>query len=370
MNETQSLMSQFASVEIQHPMYRAVLDEVTLQLECPAGSEFFAVFGPPGVGKTTLCESIFANAWKIYSSESPPAPGEMPVVLVTCPAPSRRRPDWKELFSRILEEINNPLATAPTSMRLNHGFGGNNFGNGMIGKASTQGIRRAVREAIGHRKVRLILCDEGQHMTKGLKKEDVRSEMDNLKNLAAEAECAIGFVGTYELLPFVTASGQLGRRVTPIHYPRYFKASVASFELFSASLAVFLENMPVTDESKKIIFDQKEFFYDQTLGCMGTLATVLCNICWRALRRNNGVVNADVIKRSALLAGCSRQIRVEIEVGEAAWRKLVTDSPDLGFAETEAKPSKISTGTKPQPGRPNPRRLRVGGDRSEDALVE
>jgi AAA domain len=226
----------FFGMEIQHALYHAVLDEVSLLIECPADLEFFAVFGPTGVGKSTLCQAIGAEAVQLYSMESPLKPGELPVVVVTAPAAPHGRPDWKELFTRILEELNYPLVSAPAS-GYSGIFGSRDSSYSLFGRGTTSSIRRALRDAIYHRKVRLILIDEAQHLTKGLNIVQVAMDMDNLKNLAFETKCLIGLLGTYELLPLVTASGQLSRRVQPVHYPRYaeqngiikahFKANVA-----------------------------------------------------------------------------------------------------------------------------------------------
>ena len=349
----------FFGMEIQHALYRAVLDEVSLLIECPAGSEFFAVFGPTGVGKSTLCQSIGANALELYSKESPPKPGELPVLMVTAPAAPHGRPDWKELFWRILEELNRPLVSAPAA---GYGgiFGSHDNSHLPFGRGTTSGIRRAVREAIQYRKVKLILIDEAQHLTKGLDIVQVAMDMDNLKNLAFETKCLIGLLGTYDLLPLVTASGQLSRRVQPVHYPRYTEQNENIKAHFNAALDVFVEQMPI--KSKDAILNEREFLLKRTSGCVGTLATVLTKICWRSLRKNNGLADQEMIRRCALLAGCSRTIESEIANGEKRWASILEESPDLASAEIELDLGDKPLNKKPnvRPGRPLPRRDPIG----------
>lgn len=351
----------FLSIEVQHAIYRAVLDEVLLQIECPSGFEFFAVFGPTGVGKSTLCHTVGTEALEFFSKDSPPNSGELPVVMVTAPAAPRGRPDWKELFCRILEEINRPLAKAPRTTGFNGGFEASISLGPFFGRGTTQGIRRALREAIAFRKVRLILIDEGQHLTKGLNPFQVAMDMDNLKNLACETNCLIGLLGTYELLPLITASGQLSRRVLPVHYPRYSDKSLRIAKLFDDALAAFIEQMPL--DSKEVILENRELLYRRTLGCVGTLATMLGRICWRTLRLGNGRVTAEIIKNCALKAGCSRRIESETLRGEAQWFKLLDDSPDLAVAEMSVDDADgVPSNAKPviRPGRCRPRRDAVG----------
>ena len=349
----------FFGMEIQHALYHAVLNEVSLMIECPAGLEFFAVFGPTGVGKSTLCEAIGAEALELYRKESPSKPGELPVVMVTAPAAPRGRPDWKELFSRILEELNRPLVSAPAN-----GYGGifgpYDSGHLLFGRGTTSGIRRALRDAIHYRKVRLILIDEAQHLTKGLNIAQVAMDIDNLKNLAFETKCLIGLLGTYDLLPLVTASGQLSRRVQPVHYPRYTEQNKIIKGHFNAALDAFVKHMPI--KSKEVILDEREFLFMRTSGCVGTLSTVLTKICWRSLRRNNGFVDQEMVRRCALLAGCSRKINSEIAEGEEKWASILKESPDLASADLRLDLGDKSLNKKPKvrPGRALARRDSVG----------
>ncbi len=342
----------FKSLVVEHALHKAVLDDLSYSIESPAGYEFIAVIGPTGVGKTTLAKACAKRALHYFSMSGPLQPGELPAVMVTAPAPPPHgRPDWRQLFSKLLEVMNKPAACAPRSASFNVGFEGNpNIMYSLLVRGTTQGFRWGLCDAIRTRKTKLIIIDEAQHLTRGLNVLQVSQDMDNLKNLAQETECLLVLFGTYDLLPILDANDQLCRRVLPIHYPRY-RETAKGRKYWDEAFDKFVEFIPL--KSTDIIQTNREYFFKRTLGCIGTLDSALTWLAWRALRTSGGYADADMVRRCTLIPGCSRWIQKAILKGEAKWKEMLSDSDELNGdgGAGSSQPDKSGDGSpKPRPG--------------------
>jgi hypothetical protein len=101
-----------------------------------------------------------------------------------------------------------------------------------------------VERCIQHRKTRIIIFDEAQHFNNVAGGEQLVRQLDILKSLASITQSFVVLVGTYELRNFVTPSGQIARRMKPVHFPRYNVDNQMERQLFERVLKSFEQALP------------------------------------------------------------------------------------------------------------------------------
>lgn len=362
----QAEMKQWRKVFLRHPLLNAALQQAELAIEAPAGSDGFAVFGPTGVGKSTLAKLIGQGAHEIFMRCGHVIqPGDMPVVTVTVPAPINGRPEWRSLFAKTFAGVNQAYGVARGGSSAQAGFDGRSPVYSM-NRMTTQGLRDALVRALLFRNTKLLLFDEAQHLTAGLNPARLACDMDNLKNLAEESKCMIGYLGTYGLTPLCTGNGQLSRRLLPIHFPRYSCENAELTKRFDAVLAVISASLPIVN--KGMILEQRALLHERSLGCIGILMNWLDSASWLAIRLNRGVLTPELLLRSSKLLGAVTTIRDEITGGEAAYRWLVTGESNLLSAPTQ--PPDKSKGRKSDVGKCNLQRFHVAAAKPEGDVLE
>jgi hypothetical protein len=79
--------------------------------------------------------------------------------------------------------------------------------------------------------------------------------------------------GTYDILSLVGLSSELGWRTVYVHLPRYLNENRKDWNSFEDSLFNFQLRLPL--KAPPDLLQHSEYFYNQSLGCIGSLKDFL-----------------------------------------------------------------------------------------------
>ena len=221
---TDARLAYFTSKVVAHPRLTAVHRAVRDALSQPAGASLILVYGPTGVGKTTLRMRLEQQLLSEALPDMEQDPGRVPVIAVEAVAPESGQFNWKDYYLRALAALDEPLmahkitATTPENRSLEVPAPMRPF---LKRATSAAEFRWVLEECLRRRRVAACLVDEAQHLKRLTSGRRLLDQMDTLKSLAALTGTVHVLVGTYELIGMTNLSAQLSRRSVEIHFGRY-----------------------------------------------------------------------------------------------------------------------------------------------------
>src|SRR5579871_5813054 len=147
---------QFRLQTVAHPVLLAVKDQLVAAInEAPAGS-IVMVFGPTGVGKTTLRLKVQQLLCEQIRTALETDPSRLPFVAVEAAAADNTNFRWRDHYYRTLIELNEPMLdnkVAPQWIRPTN----ESHGQPIIRHAPAIDLRTALESAIRHRRPAAVL---------------------------------------------------------------------------------------------------------------------------------------------------------------------------------------------------------------------
>lgn len=244
------------------------------------------IVGPTGVGKTTLLRNLAAKLAIRLGNEGG---GKIPVVLIEFKANEEIKFSWKDFYHRILSITDKALANEV----LVHPNGGILPSH----RASVNVIRRLTEASLKRRETRVVLVDEAHHVAMGVFAKELADQMEVLKSFANMTGVHLVLCGPYQLLRPLQSSGQLARRGTLIHFPRY-RVNVKDLEEFGSVVANLAEHMkPWTFDFE--IQEITQYIYERTLGLVGLLKPWFLLCVERCAENGSWVITRDILDQTA-----------------------------------------------------------------------
>jgi hypothetical protein len=289
----QEKLARFNAYTVVHPHLKEAYEKFLDVICNPGGASLVFLFGPTGVGKTTLLRQIVKVLIDKNSTEIQNDSDYFPVTTVEAVAPEAGNFDWKHYYQSILISLTEfPHYNRFVKKRSR-----------LIGIGSRQRlitstnhlsrIREQVIASIRQRRLVALLTDEAQRFTKmssGRKQRDALDAMQSMASMTRQtasdnSTCTIhGLFGTYELLDFRNLSAQLSRRSIDIHFPRYQVNCAEDLFEFKRVLKSFSQNM-IFSKTPELEKDW-EYFYERSIGCVGILKDWLTQAYRKALDEN------------------------------------------------------------------------------------
>ncbi|MHC5761612.1 ATP-binding protein [Nostoc sp.] len=322
-------LAYFENYTVAHPRLKEVYEILMRTIAEPAGASFIFVYGPSGIGKTTLRLRVEQKLTEIALPKLESDRSRVPVVGVEAVAPESRNFNWKDYYTRALIALEEPLIDHKFDYGV-RGISRDNFGKiNVESKVVAPALRRALENALIHRHPDVFFVDEAQHfgkMASGYKLQD-QLDFKSVANMTGILHCLLG---TYELLTFRNLSGQLSRRSVDIHFRRYCADNSEDVQAFKSVLLTFQQQMPLAEAPDLV--SHWEYFYERTLGCVGILKNWLTRVLKDALDRQATTVTLkDLQKRAWSVAQCQRMFK-EIQEGERQLSETETDVQNLRSA--------------------------------------
>ncbi|WP_445630552.1 ATP-binding protein [Nostoc sp. DSM 114167] len=327
---TTERLAYFKQYTVAHPRLKEVYEILMRTIAEPAGASFIFVYGPSGIGKTTLWQRVEQKLKELALPKLESDRARVPVVGIEALAPESRYFNWKEYYTRALITLEEPLIDHKFDYGV-RGISRNDFGKiNVESKVVAPALRRALENALIHRHPDVFFVDEAQHFGKVASGYKLQDQLDCLKSLANMTGILHCLLGTYELLTFRNLSGQLSRRSVDIHFRRYCADSPEDVQAFKSVLLTFQQHIPLAETPNLV--DHWEYFYERTLGCVGTLKDWLIRVLNDALDRQATTITLKNLQKRALsVAQCQKMFK-EIQEGERQLSETEADVQNLRSA--------------------------------------
>jgi hypothetical protein len=323
-------LAYFKEKTVAHPRLQEVNEILMRTIAEPAGASFIFVYGPGGIGKTTLRLRVEQKLKELALPLLESDRARVPVVGIEAVAPESRYFNWKEYYTRALIALEEPLIDYKFDYGV-RGISRDNFGKiNVESKVVAPALRRALENALIHRHPDVFFVDEAQHFGKVASGYKLQDQLDCLKSLANMTGILHCLLGTYELLTFRNLSGQLSRRSVDIHFRRYCADNPEDVQAFKSVLLTFQQHMPLAETPDLV--SHWEYFYERTLGCVGILKDWLRRVLKDALAREATTITVKDLQKCALsVAQCQKMFK-DIQEGERQLSETEKDVQDLRSA--------------------------------------
>ena len=278
----QEKLDLFRNCTVVHPHLKKAYEEFRDAVNNPGGASIIFLFGPTGVGKTTLLRQIMKVMLSEKTARLERDPNYLPVATAEARAPESGSFDWKAYYQSVLTSLtelptSNYLIPHRSKLRKSKSDQRN------VGSSNSHlsTLREQVIVNIQHRELVVFLTDEAQRFSKLASSSRQQVQMDALQSMASMTNTLHGLFGTYELLEFRNLSGQLSRRSIDIHFPRYQADCDSDLVEFQRVLKSFGEKMTLEQTPELEI--HWEYFYERSIGCVGILKDWLTQAYRKAL---------------------------------------------------------------------------------------
>jgi hypothetical protein len=308
-------LAYFKNYALAHPLLRTAYSALMRVIREPAGASLISVCGPTGVGKTTLLRRVQKDLVEVVLPDLKKDPGRIALVCVEAVAPDSGNFNWKDYYIRALEAFDEPLINKKVDMALRtvH-HSGEESRIPIRSRITTEELRRALEQALRHRRPDAFIIDEAQHLTKMASGRRLQDQLDSVKSLANSTGTLHVLVGTYELLAFRELSGQLSRRKVDIHFPRYRAEYKEDIQAFINVLYTFERHLPLKE--KPDLVQSWEYCYERSIGCVGVLKDWLTRALASALEEGAGTLSLTHLKQNALSVSQCEKMATEALEGE------------------------------------------------------
>lgn len=301
-------------VTIKHPSLVQARNELLWAIIDSSPGSIILLYGPTGVGKTTLLNIVSEALIEYLKSDLERDLGRLPFIRIHVKNPSSHSFDWKEYFRGLLEIISEPLidhkydahrweALGKEYRELNSNF-----------RTSGSKYRTAAEGALKHRKPAALLIDDAQHFGVVRSGRSLLDQLNTLKSVSDQTAVTQVLGGTYELLPFRNLNGQLSRRSIDIHFKRYDVEEAEQKQSFVNVLGTFQSYLPLRETPDLV--GNWDYFYERSLGCVGILKDWLTRSLSLALRESKETLTPEHLERRALSIAQCTEILSEIIAGE------------------------------------------------------
>src|SRR5436309_2824325 len=221
-------LAYFRAYTVAHPLLAEAKEKLMASISESEPNSLVFVFGPTGVGKTTLrlrAEQLISNELRSGLEHDR---GRIPVVGVEAVAPESGRFCWSDHFRRLLVAMHEPLTDCKRDAETLYVRRTSTFGS----KSTTAEYRHAVEQALRFRRPAAVMIDEAQHLSKMASGRRLLDQLDVVKSIANQTRIVHVLFGTYDLLSFRNLNGQLSRRSLDVHFPRYRAESATERQVF------------------------------------------------------------------------------------------------------------------------------------------
>ncbi|HLZ29583.1 MAG TPA: AAA family ATPase [Chloroflexota bacterium] len=281
------------------------------------------LFGPTGVGKSTVLELVLRDLNRDVRQAADWNPGRLGPISVRA-ATGGQPFDWKDFNLRALQalgEVAIDKKVDPLGRRSqSRGTPDDPYG------ISIAASRAALEKALQHRRPPVFFVDEGQlaWLRVGPKRSVAQAEV--FKSLALESGVLLGLAGTYDLWRFSGLNGQLLRRSWPVHFDRYHADNKKDWADWLLVVRYFRGKLPLTFDLEQ----QADALYERSIGCVGLLKSWLTRSYALALSSDkHGLVRLKHLEHTAIKLSAARKMAADAIAGEKTWDQTAGDEADL-----------------------------------------
>jgi hypothetical protein len=314
--EATTALQRFKAYATSHTLLAEVDKQISRAIHEPAGFAFVLLYGPSGVGKTTLIRQLEHRAGVVREPAFPGFAGgprhshpfaPVPLLLLETRPPDGATFNRAEYYQVALKQLGE--YPYDPSWEQKKGRGKNAKFN------DSAELRQIYEAALQRRGVRTIILDEAQHLLKLASGVKMIDQLDWLKSMTNTTGVLHILTGTYELLPLRNLNGQAARRGLEIHFPRYQFQHEPDQLAFQRTLLTLLQQIPLKVEIKPLV-DEWPYFYERCIGCIGVLKDWLVRALAASLAAGQSELLLERIQECALPIAQCESMALEAAAGE------------------------------------------------------
>lgn len=326
--EAASRLKQFKEYAISHPLLQQVDRQLTHAITEPAGFASVLLYGPSGVGKTTMIQQVERRYQAEVPSPSLPFLSRLghlpsvPLLLMETRPPDGSTFNRADYYRTALKQLGEHMYERRTMVEIdaeNTWEQKKGRGSSTRGKAAqfhdSPELRHALEEAISRRGIRAVILEEAQHLLKVSSGMRLIDQLDWLKSMTNTTGVLHVLTGTYELLALRNLNGQTARRSLEIHFPRYHFQHEPDQRAFQGVLLTLLQQVPL-EVGREALLQQWPYFYERSIGCVGVLKDWLVRAAAAPLADGQSVLTFDRLQEYALPEAQCESMAMEATSGE------------------------------------------------------
>jgi archaellum biogenesis ATPase FlaH len=281
----------FANVRLGHRRINQTLETMRTLAQPNSGKSIILLYGPTGVGKSTLVSALGEMVIGSLREEMSQDPSFVPAIRIVAPASGERQFAWTMFYKSLGDALDEPLMGRKVETRL----ADSRVSVWQPGsKTSMTAMRMAVEKALVNRRTRMVVIDEAMPLIRA-KGDRIDHHMDAIKTLA-DMGATLVLVGSYGLQRLATLDAQVARRAGAVHFRRYFTGVPEDEVEFRKVLGELQAHLPVTGVPD--LMDRAGELQVACIGCVGILKTTLATALECALA--NGGRWSDLFLQRAL----------------------------------------------------------------------
>lgn len=316
----------YQDLTIEHTTLINAFTSIMDLIEISERGRVFLVYGPSGVGKSTLLNKIQNKLEEENQELMELNKGVIPVVSFEVSSEGSGKFNWIDFYRRFLTSIEEPLINEKVSTYQLLKKQPNKKLPYYLPETARE-LRESLENALIYRKVKIALLDEAQHFLKISQSRSLYDHMDALKSLANLTGTIFILFGTFDLRKFLNINGQLTRRTVDIYFPRYDVTKKADRETFARVVELFQNHMPF--KRTYPLIDHFDYLYDRSVGCVGVLRDWLFLCVQRAIYEDMESISFKLLKRYAPSAKNAFEMGKEAILNEEEMRESTKTNEDL-----------------------------------------
>lgn len=267
----QETLEAFRRKVVAHPILKTTDQSLHSAIKDGPRGSVVALYGPTGVGKSTVARAVMDHIFKEEQTETDQDPGYIPAIWVHAVAPASGNFSWKDLYATCLEALSEPMIDRKRIYGPDIPFPV----SGVVYKRHTipdeLALRHALKKTLVYRGTMAVIIDEAPHMLASPSPIRRVNFMNALKSLAEDTGVHLVLLGTYELIDTLGLSAQLCSREHRVHFPRYRRTDPGERDSYARVLATFEQCLCLPKSCN--ILRSFDYFYEHSLGCVGLLKT-------------------------------------------------------------------------------------------------
>lgn len=332
--EARARLEAFKAVKVKHPRLEEADRRITQAIEEHAGYSHLWVYGPTGVGKSTVTRAVTAR----FVSEEPNR-AVVPVVWVEARPSDTGVYARLDYYSQVLSRLREHAAVKDRLMNLALGA---RPSQKTVNAVEWLDMREAVEYAMARLQVKAVVIDEAQHLMQVTAPLRPMDQLNWLNSLTNHTQVLHVLVGPYDLYDVRNLFGQAARRGRDVHFPRYHLERKEERTEFVGALRYLLEHVPLTCDVDQLL-SQWRWFAEWSVGCVGILRDWVVDTVAMLLRDGGTTLTREALQACALEVGQRVRLEMEVRTGE----RKVEDGNAHSQQQLQAllaKPARSKTG--------------------------
>jgi GTPase SAR1 family protein len=304
----------FQDYAVAHPVLVETFNKLWRAVKDPKPGSLVLVYGPAGVGKTTLLEYLEKRIREELSQQLADDREMIPLVKVEARCPENGNFNWKTLYRSILRNLAEPAIDQKLDMSKWLGMWDYYRQTANNKTTPTDKLREVVEQALKRRRPRSVLIDEAQHITilaSGRKLNDQQNTVKSIANLTRTTHILFG---NYDLLLLRNLNGQVVRRSVDLHFRRYDHTSSSDVKAFKNVLWQFQNHLPL-EETPELVSNW-QFLYTRSAGCIGVVKETINRALSHALDEECKALEMRHLESAALSLAQASKLLDEALDGE------------------------------------------------------